>query len=228
MLTVGIYWVIRSLVWLCVVVWSRREVLGLENVPRKGPAILASNHLNLADPPLLATLVQRRLIYMAKKELWSTPIIGPLYGLVGFIPVRRFEADIGALRQAEKVLREGHVLVMFPEGHRSGRPGLGKGHPGTAVIALRSGAPIVPVGVSGTEGVSLPRCFLHRTRVRIAFGRPFTLPQGQRLTTELAEEGTERIMKEIAALLPEAYRGTYAGAATRTKQRVERVARTGE
>jgi 1-acyl-sn-glycerol-3-phosphate acyltransferase len=228
MLTVGIYWVIRSLVWLCVLVWSRREVLGLENVPRKGPAILASNHLSLADPPLLAALVSRRLVYMAKKELWSTPIIGPLYGLAGFIPVRRFEADVGALRRAEKVLREGHVLVMFPEGHRSGHPGLGKGHPGTAIVALRSGAPIVPVGVSGTETVSLPRCFLRRTRVRIAFGQPFTLPRGQRLTTELAEEGTELIMKRIAALLPEAYRGMYARAATRTKQRAERVARPGE
>ena len=228
MLKLAARWLLTWFVRLCVYIWSRREVLGLENVPRQGPAILASNHLNLADPPLLAALVRRRLIYMAKLELWSTPIIGPLYRLYDCIPVRRFDADVGALRRAEKVLREGHVLVMFPEGTRGGRPGLGKGYPGTAAIALRSGAPIVPVGVSGTETVSLPRCFLRRTRVRIAFGRPFTLPRGQRLTTELAEEGTERIMKEIAALLPEAYRGTYAGTATRTKQQAERVARTGE
>jgi 1-acyl-sn-glycerol-3-phosphate acyltransferase len=228
MLKLAARWLLTWFVRLCVYIWSQREVLGLENVPRQGPAILASNHLNLADPPLLAALVRRRLIYMAKLELWSTPIIGPLYRLYDCIPVRRFDADVGALRRAEKVLREGHVLVMFPEGTRSGRPGLGKGYPGTAAIALRSGAPIVPVGVSGTETVSLPRCFLRRTRVRIAFGRPFTLPRGQRLTTELAEEGTERIMKEIAALLPEAYRGTYAGTATRTKQQAERVARTGE
>jgi len=228
MLKLAARWLLTWFVRLCVYIWSQREVLGLENVPRQGPAILASNHLNLADPPLLAALVRRRLIYMAKLELWSTPIIGPLYRLYDCIPVRRFDADVGALRRAEKVLREGHVLVMFPEGTRGGRPGLGKGYPGTAAIALRSGAPIVPVGVSGTETVSLPRCFLRRTRVRIAFGRPFTLPRGQRLTTELAEEGTERIMKEIAALLPEAYRGTYAGTATRTKQQAERVARTGE
>jgi 1-acyl-sn-glycerol-3-phosphate acyltransferase len=211
-----------------VLIWSRREVLGLENVPRHGPAILASNHLNLADPPLLAALVPRRLIFMAKLELWSTPIIGPLYGLYGCIPVRRFEADVAALRRAEKVLRQRHVLAMFPEGTRSRHPGLGKGHPGTAVIALRSGVPIVPVGVSGTEVVSLPRCFLRRARVRITFGQPFTLPQGQRLTTELAEEGTERIMREIAALLPEAYRGAYAGVATRTKVRAGRAGRAAE
>jgi 1-acyl-sn-glycerol-3-phosphate acyltransferase len=228
MLTVVFYWLAASFFRFCVVIWSRREVLGLENVPRHGPAILASNHLNLADPPLLVSLVRRRLIFMAKLELWSTPVIGWLYGLGGCIPVRRFEGDVGALRRAEKVLRQGHVLVMFPEGTRSRHPGLGKGHPGTAVIALRSGVPIVPIGVSGTETVSLPGCFLRQTRVRVAFGQPFTLPRGQRLTTELAEEGTERIMKEIAALLPEAYRGTYAGIATRTKQHAERAARPGE
>jgi len=224
MLTVVFYWLATSFIRLCVFIWTRKEVVGLENVPRHGPTILACNHLNLADSLLLVSLVPRRLIFMAKIELWSTPVIGPLYGLYGCIPVRRFEADVAALRRAEKVLRQGHVLAMFPEGTRSRHPGLGKGHPGTAIIALRGGAPIVPIGVSGTEVVSLPRCFLRRTRVRIAFGRPFTLPRGQRLTTELAEEGTERIMKEIAALLPEAYRGAYAGATTRTKKRAERVA----
>jgi 1-acyl-sn-glycerol-3-phosphate acyltransferase len=228
MLTVAFYWLAVSFFRVCVFIWSRREVLGLQNVPRHGPAILASNHLNLADPPLLASLVPRRTIFMAKLELWSTPVVGWMYGLGGCIPVRRFEADVGALRRAEKVLREGHVLVMFPEGTRSRHPGLGKGHPGTAVIALRSGVPIVPVGVSGTEVVSLPGCFLRRTRVRVAFGQPFTLPRGERLTTELAEQGTERIMKEIAALLPEAYRGAYAGTTTRTKERAERAARPGE
>jgi 1-acyl-sn-glycerol-3-phosphate acyltransferase len=227
-LTVVFYWLAASFFRLCVLIWSRREVLGLENVPRHGPAILASNHINLADPVLLVTLVPRRLVFMAKLELWSTPVIGWLYGLAGCIPVRRFEGDVGALRRAEKVLRQGHVLVMFPEGTRSQHPGLGKGHPGTAVIALRSGVPIVPVGVSGTETVSLPGVFLRRTRVRIAFGRPFTLPRGQRLTTELAEESTQQIMKEIAVLLPDAYRGTYAGTATRSKQHAERVARHGE
>jgi 1-acyl-sn-glycerol-3-phosphate acyltransferase len=228
MLTVVFYGLLTSFIRLCVFIWTRREVVGLGNVPRHGPAILASNHLNLADSLLLVSLVPRRIIFMGKIELWSTPIIGPLYGLYGCIPVRRFEADVAALRRSEKVLRQGHVLAMFPEGTRSPHPGLGKGHPGTAIIALRTGVPIVPVGVSGTEVVSLPRSFLHRTRVRIAFGQPFTLPRDRRLTTELAEESTERIMKEIAALLPEAYRGAYAGVATRTKERTERMVRPRE
>jgi 1-acyl-sn-glycerol-3-phosphate acyltransferase len=192
-------------------VWTRKEVVGLENVPRKGPVILASNHVNLLDPPVLAVLVPRRIVYMGKIELWSTPILGPLFGLAGFIPVRRFEGDLRALRQAEKALRQNQVLGMFPEGTRSGKPGLGKGHPGTAIVALRTGAPIVPVAVTGTEGVSVPRSFFRITRVRVVFGKPFELAKGRRLSSELAEECTERIMREIALLLPEEYRGAYTG-----------------
>jgi 1-acyl-sn-glycerol-3-phosphate acyltransferase len=199
-------------------------VVGLENVPRRGPVILASNHVNLLDPPLLAVLLPRRIVYMGKIELWKTPIIGPLYTLAGFIPVRRFEGDVAALRKAEKTLQQNQVLGMFPEGTRSRKPGLGRGQPGTAIIALRSGAPIVPVAVSGTEGVGVPRSFFRITRVRVVFGKPFELPKSRRLSTELVEQCTERIMKEIAVLLPEEYRGVYAGlAASQSKEQAESI-----
>ena len=208
-------------------VWTRREVVGLKNVPRRGPVILASNHVNLLDPPLLAFLLPRRIVYMGKIELWKTPIIGPLYGLVGFIPVQRFGADLAALRKAEKTLRQNQVLGMFPEGTRSRKPGLGKGQPGTAIIALRSGAPIVPVAVTGTAGVAVPRSFFRLTRVRVVFGKPFELPKDRRLSTELVEQCTERIMKEIAVLLPEEYRGVYAGlAASQPKEQPESIGLT--
>ena len=193
-------------------IWTRKEVVGLENIPKRGPLILASNHVNMLDPPLLAVLVPRRIVYMGKIELWKTPIIGPLYGLIGFIPVRRFEADLAALRAAERVLRNNQVLGMFPEGTRSGKPGLGKGHPGTAIIALRTGVPIVPVAISGTAGVAVPRSLFRLTRVRVVFGKPFRLPENRRLNAELVQECTERIMKEIAVRLPEEYRGAYAQA----------------
>jgi 1-acyl-sn-glycerol-3-phosphate acyltransferase len=203
----------KLVIGLILFVWTRRKVVGLENLPRKGPVILASNHVNLLDPPLLAVVVPRRIVYMGKIELWRTPIIGPLYTLAGFIPVRRFEGDLVALRKAERTLRQNQVLGMFPEGTRSRTPGLGKGQPGTAIIALRSGASIVPVAVTGTEGVAVPRSFFRITRVRVVFGKPFELPKDRRLSTELVEQCTERIMKEIAALLPEEYRGVYAGLA---------------
>ena len=165
----------KLVIGLIVFVWTRREVVGLENVPKRGPVILASNHVNLLDPPLLAVVLPRRIVYMGKIELWKTPIIGPLYSLAGFIPVRRFEGDLAALRKAEKALQQKQVLGMFPEGTRSRKPGLGKGQPGTAIIALRSGAPIVPVAVTGTEGVSVPRSFFRITRVRVVVGKPFDL-----------------------------------------------------
>ena len=211
---------------IILLIWTRKQVVGLENVPRQGPVILASNHVSMLDPPALAVLVPRRIVYMGKIELWKTPVIGPLYSLAGFIPVRRFEADMAALRRAEKVLRQNHVLGMFPEGTRSGKPGLGKGQPGTAIIAIRTGAPIVPVGVSGTAGVGVPHSLFRRTRMRVAFGKPFELPKG-RLNTELVEECTERIMKEIALLLPEGYRGVYAEmVAGQSKEQAEGIGLT--
>ena len=221
------YQFVKFIVRLILLVWTRKQVVGLENVPRQGPLILASNHVNLLDPPLLAVSVPRRIVYMGKIELWKTPIIGPLYGLVGFIPVRRFEADLAALRKAEKALRQNQVLGMFPEGTRSRKPGLGKGQPGTAIIALRSGAPIVPAAVTGTEGVAVPRSFFRLTRVRVVFGKPFELPKGRRLNTELVEQCTERIMKEIALLLPEEYRGVYAElVASQSKEQAEGIGLT--
>ena len=218
------YQIIKFIVRLILLIWTRKQVVGLENVPRRGPVILASNHVNLLDPPLLAVLVPRRIVFMGKIELWRTPIVGPLYGLVGFIPVRRFEGDLAALRKAEKALRQNQVLGMFPEGTRSRKPGLGKGQPGTAIIALRSGAPIVPAAVTGTEGVAVPRSFFRLTRVRVVFGKPFELPKGRRLDSELVEQCTERIMKEIAVLLPEEYRGVYAQpVASQSKEQTEGI-----
>jgi 1-acyl-sn-glycerol-3-phosphate acyltransferase len=217
----------KLVIGLVVLVWTRKEVVGLKNVPKRGPVILASNHVNLLDPPLLAVVLPRRIVYMGKIELWKTPVIGPLYTLAGFIPVRRFEGDLAALRKAERALRQNQVLGMFPEGTRSRKPGLGKGQPGTAIIALRSGAPIVAVAVTGTEGVAVPRSFFRLTRVRVVFGKPFELPKDRRLSTELVEKCTERIMKEIAALLPEEYRGAYAGsAASQPKEQPESIGLT--
>jgi 1-acyl-sn-glycerol-3-phosphate acyltransferase len=217
----------KLVIGIIVLVWTRREVVGLKNVPRQGPVILASNHVNLLDPPLLAVLLPRRIVYMGKIELWKTPIIGPLYTLAGFIPVRRFEGDLVALRKAQKTLQQNQVLGMFPEGTRSRKPGLGKGQPGTAIIALRSGAPIVPVAVTGTAGVAVPRSFFRLTQVRVVFGKPFELPKGRRLSTELVEQCTERIMKEIAVLLPEEYRGVYTElAASQSKEQAESIGLT--
>jgi 1-acyl-sn-glycerol-3-phosphate acyltransferase len=189
---------------------SSREVKGKENVPRKGALIVVSNHLSNGDPPVVTSTVPRQLSWMTKAEWFKTPVIGWLFKMAGMVPVRRGEADFGALRQAQEVLKHGGALGMFPEGHRSGPKGLQKGEAGSALIALRTGAPVQPMALWGTEHVKLPRDLLRRTHAHVRFGKPFVLkPQGTKVTREDIERGTETIMKEIAALLPERLRGVY-------------------
>ena len=149
---VNIAWV-RALLWAV----SSRDVRGLENVPRKGPLILASNHLNNADPPVLGATTPREISWLTKAEWFKTPLIGWMFKMGGMIPVRRFEADLGALREAQEMLQAGGCLGMFPEGTRSKTAELQRGEPGSALIALRTGAPVQPVALWGTEKVRLPR-----------------------------------------------------------------------
>jgi len=204
------YWLnVRTWVSAIVLIAAKRDVRGMENVPRHGPLILVSNHFNTADPPVLTWAMPRRVIWMAKKELFDNLMIGTLFRLFGLIPVRRFEADLSALRKSLRALRRGQVLGMFPEGTRSGGKGLTAGEPGTAVLALRSGAPILPIAIWGTEHVKLPRDLLRRTAISVRFGQPFRLPETRRVTKAQVASGTDEIMRRIAELLPSQYRGVY-------------------
>lgn len=202
--------------WLCVRVYVRKfEVVGKEHVPLEGPLILASNHLNNADPPAIALALPRQPTYMAKREMIGWPILGLAFKWFGAFPVRRGEADLSALRAATEVVNQGRMLVMFPEGTRSRTGGLTKGHPGTGLIALRTGAPVLPVAVTGSEVITWPWIFLKPLSVpgiRVVIGEPFHLPPVDRINAESAREATDYIMRRIAALLPPEYRGVYADA----------------
>ena len=199
---------------LCFLVYARKlEIVGRENAPTEGPLIVASNHLNNADPPVVALAFSRFPTFMAKREMLSWPILGPGFRIFGAFPVRRGGADLSAIRAATEVVNEGKMLVMFPEGTRSRTGGLTKGHPGTALIALRTGAPIVPVAVTGTETITWPWIFikpLSIKRITITLGEPFTLPPVEQINSKAASEATELIMRKIAELLPPQYRGVYA------------------
>lgn len=198
----------------CFSIYARKfEVIGREHVPLEGGLIVASNHLNNADPPAIALALPRLPTFMAKKEMFGWPVLGPAFRAFGAFPVRRTEADLAALRQACELIEEGRMLIMFPEGTRSRTGGLTKGHPGTALIALRTGAPVMPVAVTGTEGVRWPWVFIKPKsikHVRVTIGEPFTLPPVDRINTKSAEAATDVIMRRIAALLPPQYRGVYA------------------
>jgi len=209
-----VYYWLNVLTWvrLIILLVIRRDIQGMERLPRRGGLILASNHLNLADPPIITALMPRRIVWMTKQELFDIPVFGFLYHLFGCIPVRRFEADLKALRRSQDTLRRGLALGMFPEGTRAGEMGLGRGEPGTALLAMRANVPIMPMAIWGTEDVKLPRDFFRRTTVHVRFGEPFYLERPQRLTKAAVENGADTIMRHIAELLPERYRGIYATA----------------
>ncbi len=191
------------------------RVKGVENVPRQGPLIVASNHLNNADPPVIAATIRRRLTFMAKEEMFRWPLLGAMFHLFGAFPVRRFQADSGALRKAARLVRQGQALLMFPEGTRSRDGRLQKPHPGTGFLAVFTGADVLPVAITGTQKASWPWLFVKwftGPRVTITFGKPFRLPQ-RKPTEEAVREASDTIMRQIAALLPEEYRGEYGNGA---------------
>jgi 1-acyl-sn-glycerol-3-phosphate acyltransferase len=190
----------------------------LDDIPRDGAVILAANHISNADAVILGAWLTkslgRRIHWLGKKEMFDWPVVGYVARNGGIHPVDREAADVDAFRTAERVLTEGHVLMIFPEGTRSPSGELQKPKDGLAMLALRSGAPIVPIGMSNTDrvwpkGQLLPRPGGHAT---MRIGRPFRLadelPAGlDRKSAKTA--ATDLIMRRIAALLDPRHRGAY-------------------
>lgn len=199
--------------YLLMPIYLRLRVEGLENVPAQGPLIIASNHLNDADPGILCTRIRRPIAFMAKAELFKIPGLKQFLVAFGAFPVRRGEADIAVLRHANTLLAEGLAVCIFPEGTREGpKERLREGMPGAAIIALRNQVPVLPVAIRGSGRLEMPKLFLRpfrHHRVTLTIGEPFVLPRPERLNAAAAEEGTRRIMEAIAALLPEGHRGYY-------------------
>ena len=193
--------------------YSRITVTGVENVPLTGPLVIASNHLNDADPGILCTRIPRPIAFMAKIELFHVPVLAQFLRAFGAFPVKRGEADLAALRQANQALDRGLAVCIFPEGTREGpEEQLAEAWPGAALIAQRANATILPVAIHGSGRMALPKLFLYphrRAKVTLTIGQPFVLPKPARLNAEAAREGTTLIMERIAALLPEAHRGYY-------------------
>jgi 1-acyl-sn-glycerol-3-phosphate acyltransferase len=206
----GVVWFIR----FCLLIYVKGpDVHGLSNVPKTGGAIVISNHLNNADPCVLPGVFRRRMVIMAKKEMFKWPGVSLLFRLIGAFPVDRQGADLAALREAQNVVHGGMLLLMFPEGTRSKDRQLHAGFPGTALVAYRTGAPILPVAITGTEHVSWPWVFLKpfigRPKVVVRIGKPFYPPKAERITSEAARSATDEIMMHIAELLPPEYQGEY-------------------
>lgn len=188
----------------------RLRVVGVQNVPKDGPFILVGNHLNWTDIPMIGLRVMRRTHFMAKAELFQKAPLKWLWIGLGAFPVRRGEPDRQAIKQAEEVLKAGQVLVIFPEGTRSKTHMMKEGLPGAALIALRSGAPVVPVGIYGSEQFKLWHVWPFRTPITITYGTPFTLSREGRKGHSDLQSQLDVMMRHIAELLPPQYQGKYA------------------
>lgn len=206
------YWGCTYLLRFLLTVLVRWKVTGRENVPPDGAIMVVSNHLNNADPPILgAAIAKRRIRFMAKVELFKMPF-GAIVKLWDAFPVRRFESDLGAMLTAERILKRGGALGMFPEGTRSRTGYMNDFHAGTALIALRSGATILPCAMTGTESLRNPAsAILKRKAFTVRIGEPIFLEPVRRPTEEQVSELTARIRGAIAAQLPAAYLPRHTG-----------------
>jgi len=188
----------------------RLEIQGLEHIPEEGPLIVYINHANFLDPFVAAGVIDREVAVMGKRELFSLPVLGLLFRLYGVFPVRRDEADLSAYRRSLEVLKRGSILILAPEGTRSGTGRLRRGKLGVGHLALHAGAPMVPMAVLG--GLHFYSFFwrLSRTPVQVRVGMPF-MPErtGGKATREDAQRITDEAMYRLAALMPPELRGVY-------------------
>ena len=202
----------RGLAKLLTFILLDATVNGMENFPRHGPVLIVINHLGDADVVLLAASIPTTIDGMGKIELSEHWFVGPLFRAYGVIWVHRGRPDRKAIRAALDGLSQGRLVTLAPEGRQSVVGGLEEGTEGAAFLALKSGAPIVPVGMTGTENDNV---YGHmrkwkRAKVTLTVGKPFHLKEHADRQIML-REGTKQIMVSLAELLPETYRGKYRG-----------------
>jgi len=185
----------------------------LKRVPARGPLILVSNHVNFLEIPIIYTRMQPAspVTAFAKAETWDNPIMGRLFDFYGAIPIRRGEADLAAIKRGLSALEQGYIVAVTPEGTRSNHGRLLPGHPGVAVLALLSKAPLLPIVHYGHESYRQDFSRLRRLDFHVVVGEPFVLDaRGRKVTRDVRQQMADEIMYQLAALLPPRYRGAYA------------------
>jgi 1-acyl-sn-glycerol-3-phosphate acyltransferase len=196
------------------------EVTGRECVPPHGPLIVVANHISYNDPPALVASIPRYLDSLGKKELFSNPVNRCIMRGFRVHPLDRSASGVNAMRTAIDLLAQDRAVVIFPEGHISPDHSMREAKAGAAYLALKTQAPILPVGIYGTEKFSPWRMLFPLSRFCVNIGPPFTPPVIEgRLTRNVVNGVLGMIMGRVAALLPAEYQGIYA------LQRVDRQAR---
>lgn len=170
----------------------RFEVIGKENVPKDGGILLCSNHIDNLDPPVVGITCPRKVSFMAKEELFKVPVLGGIIRQLQAFPVKRGLSDREALRKGLKLLKDGGVLGLFPEGTRSRDGQLGKGLAGAGFFALRTDAHVIPCAIIGP--------YKKFSKVKVVYGKPIDLSE-YRENRAGAEEVTAVIMGEIQKLI---------------------------
>lgn len=223
-----LYPIIKVLLWLIAHIFGRFRVSGRQHIPRTGPVLIVANHLIWYDPILLGIIFPRRLWFMAKIEIFRVPVVGFFARLTGQIAVHRGESDRAALEKALIYLRDGKAVTIFPEGAVAQHERLLQAHTGVAMLALRSGVPILPVAHTGTR-----RLFFGRRgwfpRVDVCIGEPYVpqVPIGISRKAALRMV-TEDLMLRIAHMMPNEERGAYAVIADELECELEVLQRRSE
>jgi 1-acyl-sn-glycerol-3-phosphate acyltransferase len=204
-----LYNVFRAAFWVLTHLVCRYHVSGREHMPLTGPVLVVANHLSWYDPILLWAVLPRRVWFFTKIEIFRWPVVGLLCRLTGQIPVNRGESDRAALESGLRYLQEGKALMVFPEGTVERQEQMISAHTGTAMLAMRTGATILPIAHCGTRHI-LRSLRIWFPRVEIQIGKPYTpvLPEGvsRKVALKLV---TEDMMTRIAEMLPKNQRGVY-------------------
>ena len=216
----------------------RPQTEGAENVPSEGPAILASNHLSYADWLFMPLTLPRRVTFVAKAEYFTTPGIKGwfqrlFFSGAGQVPIDRSGASAaeGALTSAKRVLAEGELFGIYPEGTRSHDGKLYRGKTGVARLALETGVPVIPVAVVGTDVVAPPgKKFGSFTRPVVRFGKPLDFERYDGLENDryILRSVTDEIMYEIMRLSGQDYVDMYATRAKEESKKAEAAARAAQ
>jgi 1-acyl-sn-glycerol-3-phosphate acyltransferase len=185
----------------------------LSKIPAHSPCLLITNHVNFLEVPLLYTSLQPRILYsLLKEETWDNPFFSFLAGIWHAIPIKRGAADFTAFSAAEAVFQNNNMLIIAPEGTRSGTGILQRAHPGAVVLAVHNNVPIYPVAHTGGEKFykQLKKC--RRTDFTFHVGEPFYIhiDKDEKLDSSLRKILTAEMMSRLAVLLPEWQRGFYA------------------
>lgn len=184
----------KVLVRFVVFFMFRLKAVGTENVPKEGPAILAMNHRSNHDPIMAAITCPRKLRFMAKSELFENKVFGGLIKSLGAFPVHRGKGDLAAIKAAFNIFKAGEVMLMFPEGGRVRNSERRKAKPGVALIAQKSGVPVIPVNLSGK--------YRFMGRVTLTYGKPIPFEEykGLRMSGEEIQELADGVLDSIYAL----------------------------